>query len=135
MTINTSSGFITLVSIAVAGAVGLGIALSILLAGSIFSKDMIVMQQSAQASALADSCTEEALQQLRTNTAFTGSGSLSLGGGTCTYLVAVGSGVGTSTSRTVTSSGTVGTIVRKVSAVINNINTFTNVSSWQEVGG
>ena len=126
-----SEGFITLISVVVAGAVGLGIALSILLTSSVFSKNMIVLQQSAQAAAMADACTEEALLQVRSNAAFTGSGALALDSGSCTYLVA-----GAGSSRTVSATGTVSTVVRKTSVTIPNTSYFSATStSWQEIGG
>ena len=126
-------GFITLISVVVAGAVGLAIALSILLTSSVFSKDAIVLQQSAQAAAIADACTEEALQQLRGNTAFTGNGSLALDSGSCTYLVA---GSGSGSGRTITATGTVAAVIRKTLVTIPNTAYFSaTTTSWQEVGG
>ena len=123
-------GFITLVTVLVVGVVGLSIATSVILLGVGISKTGIAIQQSHQARALAVACGEEALQQIRNSTDFSGSGNLSLGQGSCSYTVAVGSGE----ARTITATGTVSTVVRKVNIIISQINPTITVSSWQEVG-
>lgn len=122
-------GYITLVSVLVVGAVGVAIAVSLILLGLGSSRTSFAIEQSNQAKALANACAEEALQQIRESTPFTGSGSLMLGQGTCTYTVTSQG----SQNRTITSSGTVGTIIRKVKIIINKINPTIQVVSWQEV--
>ena len=113
----------------VVGAVGVAIALSLILLGNGSSRTSFALQQSAQAKGLANACAEEALEQIRESTAFTGSGNLTLGQGTCTYTVTSGGGQ----NRTIATSGTVGTILRKVSITISAINPLIVVTSWQEV--
>ncbi len=110
------------------GAVGTAIALSLILLGNGSSRTSFALQQSAQAKGLANACAEEALEQIRGSTSFTGSGNLTLGQGTCSYTVTNTGG----TNRTVTASGTVGTIIRKVSISITAIDPLIVVSSWQE---
>ena len=87
------------------------------------------MEQSNQAKALANACAEEALQQIRDSTPFTGTGNLTLGQGSCNYTVTSGGGQ----NRTIASTGTVGSIVRKVKTTIDKINPGINITSWQEV--
>lgn len=123
------SGFVTLLTTLFLVAIGGVVATSVLLLGLGASRTSFAQEQSAQARALANACAEEALQQIRDSTPFTGTGSLTLGQGTCSYTVTSGGGQ----NRTVTSSGTVGTIVRKVSISIDKINPKINVTSWQEV--
>ena len=125
---NNNAGYVTLISVLVVGAVGVVIALSLILLGSGASRTSFALQQSAQAKGLANACAEEALEQIRESTAFTGSGNLTLGQGTCSYTVTNTGG----TNRTVTTSGTVGTIVRKLTIIITAINPLIIVSSWQE---
>lgn len=79
--------------------------------------------------ALAQACAEEGLQQIRDNTAYTGTGTLTLGAGSCSYTVANTGG----TTRTVVTSGTVGTVVRKVSVAISGYSPRIVVTLWQEV--
>lgn len=122
-------GFITLISVLVVGAVGVAIAFSLLLLGVGNARTSFAIEQSNQAKALANACAEEALQQIRDSTPFTGSGNLTLGQGTCNYTVTSQGGQ----NRTITSSGTVGTIIRKVKIIIDKINPAIQVVSWQEV--
>lgn len=127
-TVRKNEGYITLVSVLVVGAVGVSVAVSLLLLGLSVSRTSFVEGQFRQARLLADSCAEEALEQIRDATSFSGSGTLSLGNGTCAYTVTSGSG----SNRTITVSGTVGSIVRHVSISVDAINPFIHVASWQE---
>ena len=124
-----NGGYSTLVSVLVVGAVGVAIAVSLILLGLGSLKTSFAHEQSNQAKALANACAEEALQQIRDSTLFTGSGNLTLGQGTCAYTVTSQGGQ----NRTITSSGTVGTIIRKVKIIINQITPTIQVVSWQEV--
>ncbi len=124
-----NKGYITLISVLVVGAVGIAIASSLILLGNASSRTSFALQQSLQAKGLANACAEEALEQIRESTPYTGTGNLTLGQGTCSYTVTDTGG----TNRTVTTSGTVGTIVRKVSVTITAIDPLIVVSSWQEI--
>lgn len=124
----TETGFITLVSVLLVGAVGLSIALSTVLLGVGASRTNFAIEQSGKAKALANACAEEALEKIRESTPFTGSGNLSLGGGTCSYTV---TSTG-DTTRSVASSGTIGTITRKVNITVTQINPEIIVNPWVE---
>lgn len=126
---NYQKGYIALITVLVTGAVGVAITTSLLLLGLGSSRTSFALEQSTQAKALANACSEEALQQIRDSTPFTGTGSLTLGQGSCTYTVTNDGGQ----NRTITASGTVGTIVRKVKVIIDKITPSINVTSWQEV--
>ena len=128
LTANTS-GFITLISVLIAGAVGVGIVTSLILLGLGSSRTSFALIQSNQAKTLANACAEEALQQIRDSTPFSGTGNLTLGAGTCTYTVTKLTGQ----NRTITGSGTVGTIIRKISISLDKITPNINITSWQEV--
>lgn len=121
-------GYVTLISVLIVGAVGTSIVLSLLLLGSASSRTTFTYEQSLQAKNLADACAEDALEQIRTSTAFTGSGNLTIGQGSCTYLVTSGGGE----NRTITASGTVGSVIRKVTISITDIDPSIVVNSWQE---
>lgn len=123
-----NKGYITLLSVLIAGAVGVSIAVSLLLLGLSSSRTSFVAQQSTQARGLANACVEEALQEIR-DSSFTGAGNLSLGVGTCSYTVTSVGGE----NRTITTTGVVGTIQRKVKVTIDTISSQINVTSWQEV--
>ena len=125
----SENGFIVLITVLVIGAVSMAIAVSVLWLGVGDSRSSFALEQSNQAKALANACAEEGLQQIRDSTPFTGTGNLTLGQGTCTYTVTNQGGQ----NRTVTSTATVGTILRKVKVIIDDINPDINVTSWQEV--
>lgn len=122
-------GFITLISVLVVGVVGIAITLSLILLGLGSSRTSFAVEQSNQAKALANTCAEEALQQIRDSTPFTGSGNLTLGQGICTYTVTSQGGQ----NRTITASGTVSTITRRAKIIINGITPTIQIVSWQEV--
>ncbi len=82
-----SNGYIALVTILVIGAVGAAVAVSVILLGLGSSRTSFALEQSNQAKALANACAEEALQQIRDSTPYTGTGDLTLGQGTCSYAV------------------------------------------------
>ncbi|OGI26057.1 MAG: hypothetical protein A3J76_05635 [Candidatus Moranbacteria bacterium RBG_13_45_13] len=122
-------GFITLISVLVIGAVGVAIALSLLLLGVGNSRTSFAVEQSNQAKALANACAEEALQQIRESVPFEGTGNLTLGQGSCSYTVTKLTGQ----NRTIIASGTVGTVIRKVSIALDKITPSIEITSWQEV--
>jgi hypothetical protein len=74
-------------------------------------------------------CAEEAAQVVHDNVAFSGSGNISLGQGSCTYLV----GQPTSTTRSLSATGTVGSITRKLLASATVGSTTITLSSWKDV--
>ncbi len=123
------TGYITLLSILVVAAVGVAITTSLILLGLGSARTSFVVEQSNQTKALANACAEEAMQQIKNSTPFTGSGSLTLGQGTCSYTVTNTGGQ----NRTIIASGVVGAITRKISITINQISPAIVVTSWQEV--
>lgn len=127
--LQATEGYITLISVLVVGAVGIAITLSMLLLGLGSSRTSFAIDQSNQAKSLANGCAEEAMQQIRDSSPFTGSGNLALGQETCAYTITSQGGQ----NRTINAFGTVGTIVRKVKIIINKINSTIQVVSWQEI--
>lgn len=129
MLVKKQSGYVTLLSVLVVGAVGVAISTSLLLLGLGISRTGLSFQQLYQAKALSSTCAEEALQKVRNDTSFSGSGVLSLGQGSCNYVVTNQGGQ----NRLVIATGTVGTIVRKTKVVLNTINPKIIITLWQEV--
>ncbi len=127
--IKNEKGYIMLLSTLFLVAIGGIVAGSLILLGLGFSKTSLALDQSNQAKALANACAEEALQQISDSTPFSGTATITLGNGSCTYTVTKLTGQ----NRTITSSGTVGTIIRKVSITIDKINPNINITSWQEM--
>jgi hypothetical protein len=123
------AGYVALIAVLVIGAAAAAISLVLLTTGVDSQRTALTDQRSKQSRALAIACAHEALQQIHDATGFTGSNNLSLGSGSCTYTV---TSTGAST-RTVTASGTVGDVVRKVQAYVTINASSISVTSWQEV--
>lgn len=123
------SGYIALMGVLVIGAVATATALTLLVISADSQRSTLIEQQSTQAHGLAVACGEEALQQMQENTAYTGSGNLTLGQGSCTYTVTNTGGTG----RSILSTGTVGNLLRKIQigATIGTSNI--SITSWQDV--
>lgn len=121
-------GYITLLSVLMIGAVGTVIVVSLLLLGLSSSRTSFALQQSKQASGLADACAEEALMKITESAAFTGSATMTLGSGSCSYTVTNTSGQ----TRTITTQGTVATSIRKVSITIDKVSPI-SIVTWQEI--
>ena len=122
------NGYVTLISVLLIGAVGLATAVSLLFIGFNNSKTAFTIEQSNQAKGLANACAEEALKQVSNLISFTGQGNLSLGRGNCIYNV-----LPNGNGKIITSSGTVGTVIRKVKITVDATTPKVNVASWQEV--
>lgn len=122
-------GYISLLSALFLTAIGSAVAVSMLLLGLGSSKSSYVHERSAQARSFANACAEEGLQKIRDDVSFSGSLTINLGEGSCTYTITKLSGQ----DRRVDSSGTIGTLIRKVKINIDKITPSMNITSWQEV--
>lgn len=122
------AGYIALLAVLIMGAASLATALALLTTGTDSQRSTLVTQQSVQAQSLASACAEEALQQMHDNTAFTGTNTLTLGQGGCSYTVANPGG----SSRTITTTGTVGNVVRKLTISATIGASSISITSWQE---
>lgn len=123
------NGYIALISVLIIGAVGLSIVVSLVLLSVGSSRTSFALEQSNQAMALADTCAEEALQQIWNLDTYTASNvSISLGQGNCVYTVS-----SASVPKTITASGIVGIVVRRVSITVDSLHPYVHASSWQEV--
>ena len=123
------SGYIALLAVLIVGAAATAIALALLTIGTDSQRSTLIEQQSKQARSLAVACAEESLQLIHDNIAFSGTNSLALGQGNCSYTVTVATG----TTRTVVTSGTVGNVVRKIQFSVTIGSSSISVTSWQEV--
>jgi hypothetical protein len=123
-------GYIALISVILMSALGLGIMLSVIAAGVNAGKTDFSLQQSGGARSLASSCAEEALQRILESSITSGSGNLTIGSGTCNYII-------TSTSSgqniTIASTGLLGTVTSKIKVVIATTTPGITLSSWEEV--
>lgn len=129
MKIFNQSGYIALLSVIMVGAMAVVVAVTFLSVGINWSQTSFDLERSKQTTVLAHACAEEALQQIRSSTPYTGSGNLNLGQGSCTYTVSSGGGQ----NRTIDVSATVGPMTRKIQITITAITPLIVISSWQEV--
>ncbi|MFA6594388.1 MAG: hypothetical protein WCT16_04000 [Candidatus Buchananbacteria bacterium] len=122
-------GYILLLSILVVGAVGLAVTLSLLFLGLDASRTVLVVEQVSGARALANACADEALQQIRSNSLFVGSGNMSFNGGICDYTVANTGG----NTREIIASGIKNDTFSRLTINISAIYPLITYTSWQEV--
>lgn len=85
--------------------------------------------QSNQAKALANTCGEYGLEQIRDLNLFTGTNTLTFDQGSCTYTVLDLGGA----NRQINSSGTINNITRKVKILVSAVTPIVTISSWQEL--
>lgn len=112
------------------GGAALGLTVSLLSFGLLSTKNTANFQEAVQVRFLADACLEEALQRIRATTGFLGSGTLTVGGGTCLYQVVPGAGGGE--RRTITVLASRGLMTRRVRAEVRAINPRIIVTTWAE---
>jgi uncharacterized protein (UPF0333 family) len=129
LTKKNQKGFVLLVAALLISAVAGTIGASLVLLGLNASRTSFAIEQSNQTKALANACAEEALQQIKDSIPFEGTGNITMGNGTCTYTVTKGTGQ----ERTVTASGAVGNMTRKITISLDSITPDMNITSWQEV--
>jgi hypothetical protein len=122
------NGFVTLLTVLIIGAVGTAAAISVILLGVGSSRSSLALEQSGQAKTLANSCVEAALEKIRESN-YTGSNTITLGQGSCSYSV-VSPGPG---NFEIHSTGTVGTTIRKVKVLVDSVTPQIHVSSWEEL--
>ncbi len=123
-------GYIALVSVILMAALGLSIMLSLIASGVNASKTDFSLQQSGAARVLASSCAEEALEKILETSTTTSSGNLTIGSGTCSYLITA-----TSSGQiiTISSTGVLGTVISKIRVVVATTTPGITLSSWEEV--
>ena len=126
---HNNHGFATLVSVIIAGAIGGAIAVGLLLGGTDAVDLAEAAQEAHQARALADACTEQALQTLHDDLSFTGSVQLTLSTGTCTAEVLNLGGA----QREVRSSGVAVNTTRRVRIIIDALQPTISVSSSEDI--
>jgi hypothetical protein len=78
----------------------------------------------------ADSCAEEALEKLREGVYYTGGETLTFSEGNCQIQTISGTG---NFNRTVQTTGTVGTIIRKVEVIVSTVHPAITITSWKDV--
>lgn len=130
---NKKNGYISLLTVLIIGTVCSTIAVALLMVGLSASRMSFALQQGALARSLAEACVETSLVKIASQKTYSGSGSITLGSGSCSYTVTQPTG----STRLVAVSATVGTIVKKlqITATVNSSpgQVAVSVTGWQEV--
>lgn len=121
-------GYIALVSVILIGVLGVAIMTSVMSQGITSAKTDFSLQQSGQARILATACAEEALQVILETGTTSKTSSLSVGSGTCTYVISK-----PASSIIINSTGNFGTLVKRVQVIISTSSPSIVLSSWQDV--
>lgn len=130
------NGYITLITVIAISAVGSLVALLVLYSGVSTGKTSLSIQQSAQAKAAADGCTELGLAAIQANIALSTPVTASYpidnaSEANCSYTIS-----GVAPDYIIDSTGVVDSdgknIVRKVRVVLNRVGPTLNIYSWQE---
>lgn len=122
-------GFVALVSVLVLGAVGLDLAVSLLMLGLDTGRTALAYTQAVQASGLASACADAGLSELKAAVACEADGNLQFGSGTCEFTAAVGGGYACQ----LTATGTVENVVRHMQVNLSQVDPSLTVANWRQI--
>jgi hypothetical protein len=123
-------GIITILSTLIVAAIGLGIAISLLLTSTDVLRTAQILTASHEARALADACAEHALNKLRLSKSYTGDELLTFPRGQCQINALTGTG----NVRTITAQADVASSTRRVRIETSQLQPSLLLSTWQEIG-
>lgn len=123
-----SRGFGTLLIVILLGGVALALTLTLSTSSLWSIRGSIDSKSSNITKSLVNACAEIALETMRENNSYTGTSNVALSGSSCLYTVTNTGG----TTRSVTVSGTVNGVTRKLSITTSSFNPLT-IASWQEL--
>lgn len=124
------SGFGILLTVIIIGSVILSLVFSYAAVGIASLRGSQTLSNFGKAKSLANTCSDYALNYIRSNNSFVGSNSLNLFGGSCQYTVGnLGGNI-----RQIDAVGNYGGVTRKIRITTNSFRPNLVVSSWQEVG-
>ncbi|MFC1645548.1 type II secretion system protein [Patescibacteria group bacterium] len=122
-------GFSLIVSVSIVSMIVVGVVLAFLSLSQSAISGSFVFEKSNKAQTLADACIEVALQEIRTLETFTGTDTLAIGEGDCTYDVSDDGGE----NRTIESEAIVDDVYFRVRVVVDIINPQISIVSWEDV--
>ena len=121
-------GYILLTSVLIVTAVGLTIALALIVLGLGTAKNSLNVSQYNQAKALANGCAEKVLQEIRNSSSFSGNGTFVFDEGSCIYTVTNTGGE----NREISVAATISNITRNIFIAIDTINPKIHVTTWHD---
>lgn len=122
-------GFVTLLAVIILGAVGVLIVSSLLLISTLLAQNDLIKTSSEKSGAFAEACLENALEDIRETTAFTGNTSLTFPEGNCTCSVSDLGGE----RRRIETTGSSSNTVTRIRVTINKINPQIVIESREKV--
>ncbi len=125
--IKNQEGYIALIAVLIIVVVTLSIGLSMNSLSIGETQNGLIVQQSVQSQAIADSCLQEAYWQLRQDSGYTG-GSLNIGQGSCTIMVTP-----SGADYIITSVADVNSIINKYESNITLNGNNLTINSWQRL--
>lgn len=123
------NGYIALMTVFIISLASMTIALFMITSGVDMTKTSLSVEQSARARAYANACVEIALETIRNDTTYSGTGNRTFLLGTCSFEVLNLGGE----TREVRGVGLSGDITRRTRAIITGLTGNINVSDWQEI--
>lgn len=126
---DNQNGYIVIYSVIIIGAIVMGIIFSSSWVSLNSVKSSKILTDSKQSKAMVDACAETALQNIRDNINYSGSGSLTINGNDCSYTVVNQGGE----NRLIQAQASVYDNISKIEILIDQLNPQINVVSWQEV--
>ncbi|MFH1188838.1 MAG: hypothetical protein V1652_03275 [bacterium] len=121
-------GFITLMSVIIMVAVAASLAISVILMGVDSLRTGQSIEAANEATAIADACAEESLEQIRVYN-FIGTQNLTIGSGTCSYTITNDGGE----NRTIEISAVALSVTRRVRIITDVITPEIHIATWQDV--
>ena len=125
---NHNGGYVTLVTVLALAAIAASLSTAMLLFGTDSTLTSRTVFESASARTLATACAEMALQAIWDDGTYTGTDTISLGTGSCTYTVTNDGGE----ARTITVSGTEDDVSQSFSITLDQVTSLVNVTAWTE---
>lgn len=122
----TEYGYISLISTLVIGAVASVVVLTMLWLSIVGAQNNQIRKDGFESRVVADACSEYALQQIRNDGNITGTGTLNIGNGSCSYTITTGGGE----SRTIESQGVVGETEVNSVITITAIYPLIQIANW-----
>jgi hypothetical protein len=123
-----NKGFGTLFIVIILGSASLALTLWISTSSFWSMRSSIDNTTGKQVKALTDACAEVALETIRENNSYIGSGNVIINNNTCTYTVTNTGG----SNRSISISGSIGTIMRKLQITTTSLNPIT-INSWTDI--
>ena len=126
--VSDNRGFAALGGVLIFGGFAVVMTSAMVFSGMRSMQVSLILRQAYEARTIARACAETALRAIHDSTGYVGSGSVTLGTGTCTYTVASGGAA----VRTLDISASVGRIVQSLTITTDQLSPIIHVSSWRE---